>query len=176
MTVVVIGLNELKRKTKRWKDDFRPSSARVRVLLRRVGRGVRDFSRNKITTQGDGQWQPLSKWSKAKTGRRKALITLRKFIQFRLQKEAVEIYDSDPRQLITKHSAGFKNPPQVGPLAIGPLKKPGFLNHSGPYLWVNKTKQADVPRRSVWGTQRERERVYNPMVRLWIEETIDRRR
>ena len=172
MTVQIYGLNELRRRSRRWKDDFRPSSSRVRVLLNRVGRAVRDFSRNKITTQGDGKWEPLSKWTRAKTGRRKALITLRKNIDYDVQRESVRIYDSDPRQLLAKHSAGYTNPPKEGPLAIGPLVKPGLLKHSGPYLWVRGTREAVVPRRNVWGTKLERNRVINPITVKWVRDTI----
>lgn len=175
MTVIITGLDELRRATRRWKDDFRPSSSRVRVLLRRVGRDVRDFARNKITTQGEGSWQPLSKWTRAKTGRRKALITLRDKIQYDVGADSVRVYDSDPRQLLAKHSSGYKNPPKQGPLAIGPLVKPGLLKHSGPYLWVRATREADVPRRNVWGTKRERTRVINPIVQDWVRDTIRRK-
>ena len=176
MTVVIVGLGDLRRATRRWKADFTPSGSRVRVLLNRVGRGLRDFSRNKITTQGDGSWEPLSKWTKARTGRKKALITLRKDITYDISGPGeVRIYDSNPRQWLAKHSSGYTNPPQSGPFPIGPLRKPGLLKHSGPWLWVKGAREGVVPKRNVWGTKLERSRIYNPIVQKWIRDTIQRK-
>lgn len=51
-----------------------------RKLLNKLASRGRDMTRKNITTQGKGTWAPLSKWTRAQTGRRKALITLRPFI------------------------------------------------------------------------------------------------
>ena len=176
MTIIIEGMDEVRRATRRWKRSLEPTGPIAGKYLNKIGRLVRDYSRDKITTQDNGKWEKLSKWSQAKTGRRKALITLRGGIVYRKIANGVEVYDKDPRQLLAKHSRGYTNPPGSGRVFI-PLKNPGKLS-PGPNLtsrgiFIRRWVPGTVPRRNVWGTREERDRIIMPIIRQWVREAFE---
>ena len=82
-------------------------------MLRMLGRKLRDDARLRITTQDGGQYEPLSKWTRARTGRRKALITERKHISFRLVGGKTLIVGHTPVKgdwSLAQHEDGFTTP------------------------------------------------------------------
>lgn len=174
-----VGLDDLARSTKRWGKALEKGSGRVRVLLNRIGRGLRDRSRKRITTQGDGSWEPLGAWVQAKTGRRKALITERPRIKYRVSHGSVDIYHDSPstRWSLNDHARGYTNPADKSPKFI-PLKYPGKLapggNLSKRGIFLPKgNKATKVPKRNVWGSEPEaRREVINPEVQKWLREVF----
>lgn len=170
-----IGIKEFQRTLKAIKKDLTPAtSKRIPVLNTRVGRGLRDAARQRITTQGDGKWKPLSKWTRAKTGRRKALITERKNIVYERTTTSVRIIHKSPSAewSLNTHAKGFTRPAVRKRVRI-PLKQPKLLGVSKPYIILPRGSRATkTPARNVWGTVTEQRNTFIPIVRKWMRETM----
>jgi hypothetical protein len=173
-----IGITELQRTLKLIGKDFNPrTSKRIPVLYTRVGRALRDDARNRITTQGEGKWKPLSKWTRAKTGRRKALITERRNIIYQRKGAAVEVLHRSPSSQwsLNTHAAGFTRPAVRKRVRI-PLKQPKLLGVTTPYIILPRGSRASkTPARNVWGTVGQQRNVWLPEVRRWMQETMSKR-
>lgn len=179
IVIRTIGLDDLARSSRRWQKGLEKGSGRMRVLLNRIGRRLRDRSRKRITTQGEGSWQPLGKWVRAKTGRRKALITERPRIKYTVGRGNVKIYHDSPstRWSLNDHAKGFDRPGNSKPVFI-PLKNPGALspgsNLTKRGIFLPKgNKPTRTPKRDVWGTETSaRRQVINPEVQRWLKEVF----
>lgn len=130
-----------------------------RLVLRRLGRRLRDAVRRRFTTQGNGQWAPLSTWTKATTGRNKALLGYRRHIQFRLEGEdAVTIYFDPPRPgaSIGGFHKGFVSPavPESTYMAFN-AAKPRLVGRSGNPIVFTRRKASVIPARRIWLTPAE---------------------
>ena len=172
------GVKELQRTLKLIKNDLTPgTSKRIPVLNTRVGRALRDDARNRITTQGEGKWKPLSKWTRAKTGRRKALITERKNIVYERTASSVRIIHKSPSASwsLNDHAKGFVRP-AVRKLVRIPLRQPKLLGVTTPYIILPRGSRATkTPKRNVWGTITQQRNVFIPEVRKWMRETMKAR-
>lgn len=146
-------------------------------MLNRLGRAGRDYARNQITTQGDGEWAPLSKWTRAKTGRRKALITERPRIKYVVRQGSVAIVHAatSPERSLSRHAKGFTRPAVNKPVYI-PLRLPSLLGVSGPGIYLPKgTKATKTPPRNVWGTQKKVNKLVRPVVEPWVRQVLNRK-
>lgn len=178
VTIKTIGLRRVLRKLKEYKQDYTSGSAEHSKLMTRLGRRGRDYARARITSQGDGTWAPLSKWTRAKTGRRKALITERPRIKFRHVKAGVVIYHDSPSNEwdLAKHGRGFTRPAVRGKVVI-PLKAPRILGVNKPYIVLPRGSPATyTPPRVVF----ERDdiimrKVVRPELRKWVNELRSKR-
>lgn len=139
----------IKLKVRNLGNDVSVGKGKLNVLLRAIGRKSRDQVRKNIT--GQVGFEKLSKWTRAKTGRRKSLLPLRKMITFRLKPKSVEvgIVPISSEWNATKHHRGFNNPPE-GRVVLN-LKNPRALKVSGQWFSFNDTKGSDVPARPIWG-------------------------
>lgn len=126
-----------------------------RRLMNRLASKARDMTRRNITTQGLGSWKALSKWTVAQTGRRKALVTLRKYIVAKKAKgrstKASVVFNSPGNFTLTQHHDGYDDP-ALGTVVKIALKKPGALGL--PRKQTHKSfldkKSRKVPARPVW--------------------------
>lgn len=172
-----VGFRELRRALELTKGDFKAPSKRVTVLFNRVGRALRDDARNRITTQGEGKWKPLSKWTRAKTGRRKALITERRNIIYSNKGTRVEVIhrSPSPNWNLNKHAAGFTRPAVRKRVRI-PLRQPSLLGVKTPFIILPRGSRATkTPARNVWGTIAQQRNVFIPITRNWLAETLNNR-
>ncbi len=151
---------------------------RRRLLNRLVSRS-RDMTRKNITSQGKGSWRPLSKWTMAQTGRRKALITLRKFIGVKKASpralRAAVVFRSPGNFTLTQHHFGFKDKATGGIVRLE-LKRPGALGLPSKVkskTFVDKHSR-DVPARPVWPSLSATLRMVRSEARKWRRE-VDRR-
>lgn len=140
---------------------------------------VRDLARRNITTQGNGSWRPLSKWTVAQTGRRKALVTLRKHIvaiKARGRGTTASVVFNSPGDFsLNQHHDGFKDPATGGVVKIA-LKKPAALNlpkKTTVKAFVDRHSR-DVPARRVWPEGRKLFIMLRNETRKWARE-MDRR-
>ncbi len=151
-----------------------------RKLLNRLAASGRDQTRRNITTQGRGMWAKLSKWTSAQTGRRKALVTLRKFVGIKRASSkamsAATIFRSPGDYTLTQHHTGFTETPKGGVVKVA-LKRPGALDKEGKL----KVKQAKVvsfrdntaqvvPARPVWPDRKQLKPIIRKNISLFVKE------
>ncbi len=172
-TITITGVGLTKNGISKLKRDL----GRTSVLSSRMGRALRDDARRRITTQGDGTWEPLGKWAKARTGRRKVLITERKNITFRLIGGQLVIgHQSSGTWSLDDHARGFTTRPKVP--ALIPLKRPkllGLPSDQKTHL-LRRAKPSVVPARRVFPTEPEASQILKPIVGRWVAEIIKRSR
>jgi len=169
-SIRVTGIKETKLGLSKIRRSLRNNNA----FLRRVGRALRDDARLRITTQDGGTYAPLSKWTKAKTGRRKALITERKNIQFKLTAGAIQVgHEGSAGWELTSHEKGFTLP---GMPETFTLKRPNFLapgpNLKGDQVTVFGKKPSKVPARRVFPTRAEANVILVREAEKWINNIL----
>ncbi|MEE8606706.1 MAG: hypothetical protein V3S55_03800 [Nitrospiraceae bacterium] len=142
-------------------------------LLNRLAASGRDQARKNITTQGSGTWVKLSKWTRAQTGRRKALVTLRKFIGVKKANPAATrsatVFRSPGEYTLTQHHTGFTEP-ATGKVVKIPLKTPAALGQKfkGKSEAVFKDNRPhETPARPVWPEGRQLRKLIARNIRLW---------
>lgn len=175
-----IGMAQARRMFKRTARDLTGSNPIMkRKLMNRLVSKARDMTRRNITTQGLGTWAPLSKWTIAQTGRRKALITLRKFIVARRAKgkgrTASVIFLSPGDFTLTQHHDGYTDPARGGIVKIA-LKKPSALGlpTSASFKSFRDKRSRQVPARHVWPTGRRLFLMLRRETKIWAREMEQR--
>jgi len=170
-TVTVTGLELTKKGIAKLRRDL----SKTHVLSNRMGRALRDDARRRITTQGDGQWEPLSKWTMARTGRKKALIKERAGITFKLVGAQLIVgHESGEAWDLGQHERGFTTPPDV-PATIK-LKRPRLLGISTKEIHIRRARPSETPARRVFANEAETNKLLEPIVKQWVKEVIDRSR
>ena len=145
------------------------------VLFRRIGQGLRDDARRRITTQDGGKYAPLSKWTRARTGRRKALTTEKKNINFRVTGSTLLIGHTATGWNLSMHEKGFRTPGFSGRSVTIPLKNPKALrNIKGDSITIRAAKASDVPARRVFPNEGEATTIIRPIVNDWLRKIIKR--
>ena len=149
-----------------------PSTLR-RILMREIGRQMRDRVRKNITEQKgpSGQpWPKLSKWTRAQTGRRKALVTLRTRIKFQATPKKVTVFfqTRDDGWDLSMHDEGFTEQ-ATNKFAVVKLKKPGVLRTNKEEMVFRDTKPKVVPARPVWSDAKQMARVVEPIVQGYLK-------
>lgn len=121
-----------------------------------IGRTMRNYVRATITSQGRKRpYAPLSWWTKQRTGRRKALITLKKRIKHKSSSKSAKVFFNAGglNFTITQHHKGFTSPAVSNKLMVIP-------NPSGTVFKAFKSRKASkIPAREVWPTDRETKRI-----------------
>lgn len=135
--------------------DISPTpKGRTGELWRIIGRELRNEARRNISSQDGGSYEPLSKWTRARTGRRKALVSERKHIHFRFRPARLEVYYNMHRGFtLTQHHKGYTIKPKNRKVSI-PLRNPGLLNNKSwrkakAATFVDR-KPKKVPARKIW--------------------------
>ncbi len=171
-----VGMARARRQFRRTERDLTGGNPVMRKkLMNRLVSKARDMTRHNITTQGGGKWAPLSKWTVAQTGRRKALITLRKFVVAVKAKgkasTASVVFRSPGDFTLTQHHDGYTDRPVAGIVKIA-LKRPGVLNL--PKTATSKSfrdrRSRDVPARPVWPEGRKLFRMLQKETRIWARQ------
>ena len=113
----------------------------------------------------------------ARTGRKKALITERKNISFKIIGGQLVIgHTSDGPWTLEDHERGFTTPPKVPALIA--LKRPtllGFPSTQKTHL-LRRARESVVPARRVFATERETVDIVQPIVIQWVKDIIARSR
>lgn len=153
--------------------DLRDSMRRMEAELRRpapvygkAARLVRDYVRQTITLQGrKTKYFQLSKWTKARTNRRKALITLRPLIKAAWDSIGGYVYfqQTDKKWHVDDHHTGFTSKAVTGKRMVVPRKGGGIVA-----VFMNR-KEVKVPSREVWPTQGEVDATVTPVFTQWTE-------
>lgn len=133
-----------------------PKTGRKRLLTALARRG-RDATRKNIRSQGNGRWPPLSPWTRAQTGRRKALVTAIPMIKAKKANRegtrSAVIFRSPGDWTLTQHHDGFKEPGTNKPVKIQ-LKRPGIVGLKKKVIFL-ADKGTTVPPRPVWPEGRQ---------------------
>jgi hypothetical protein len=158
---------------------------KVRPLLTRIGRSLRDDSKKRISSQDGGTYAPLSKWTRARTGRRKAFITQRKGIGFRVKGPLLSIGHtvihtdtSDNKQWnFNQHARGFTTPAGTHPVSIKirnpkALKKP--RPEPGGMMILHKYKKQETPARQVFPNPFQAQRIIRRDAEIWLRNIAKR--
>lgn len=176
-SVAFIGADRLRRGIRGLDDDFTPTKREMRILFGALGRTMRNDVKKNITTQGQGSWPKLSKWTRAKTGRRKALITERKRITFVIKPRRVEIgyQERSADWNLTKHHRGFTTTGFKGKKVTIPLKNPRPLGIKSETITILSAKPSVVPARNVWGTLRRTVKVGKVVTNKWMLRIVQKR-
>ncbi len=175
--VTIIGIEKLKKAVRGWRSDFEPSKGQVKVLFFSLGRAVRDDVKKRITSQGHGKWKPLSKWTKARTGRAKALITERSRVKFIVKPRRVEIGYA-PRSSdwnLTKHHHGFRTSGFKGKKVTIPLRNPAALKTKGNSITILSAKPSVIPARTIWTPTGTLLRIAHPIISRWTRRQLEKR-
>lgn len=159
--------------------DDRRLRASMRKVLRELKRKspvygkaakhMRDYVRATITMQGrKRKYAPLGKWQSAKTGRRKALITLRPNIKSRYDNTKGEVYYNQTQSgwHIDMHHTGFTSPAVVGKRMVVPSRGGGVL------AAFHNRKASKIPAREVWPTQAEVNKEVGIIFKDWVEKNV----
>lgn len=132
----------------------------------KAARHMRDYVRQTITLQGRKRpYKSLSHWTKARTGRRKALITLRKEIKAGWSNTQGIVYFNrvSPEWHIDMHHTGFTSPPVMHKRMVVPMAAGGV------YAAFFHRKASKVPAREVWPTKKEVIQEVTPLFHQWVE-------
>lgn len=143
----------------------------TRPMYAEIGRHVRDYIRQTITLQGRGRaWRPLSTWTKRRTGRYKALITLRPFFQYEASQAQAIIYFDPPSNDwgIRGHHEGSVSPAVSGKLMVVPGRGGGVL------AAFHSRKAVVIPARRIWPTNQQGNELIRPIIERWYDEAIRR--
>lgn len=148
-------------------------------LMNRLVSKARDMARRNITSQGQGTWEKLSKWTVAQTGRRKALITLRKHIIAVKAKgrgrSASVVFRSPGNFTLSQHHDGYKDPARGSVVKIDLIRPQalGLPAKTKVKAFVDK-RSRNVPARRVWPEGRKLFLMLRRETRRWARE-MDRR-
>jgi len=146
---------------------------RTDPLMNAIGRALRDDARRRITTQDGGTYAPLSKWTRAQTGRRKALITERKNISFKLVGGVLQIGHQSPGNWsIQQHEKGFVEQNASETIT---LRNPKALKDvRGTQFFVKNPKASVVPARKVFANNAEAESIARKKANEWVKKIVTR--
>lgn len=78
-------------------------------LFRSLGDAYVLDVQNRIRTQDDGRWKPLSKWGRAKTGQDIPLLGAEKYVKARVTAKGLSIVGTARGWTLTQHDEGFTN-------------------------------------------------------------------
>jgi hypothetical protein len=160
------------------RDLFRGPKTMRKKLLNRLAREGRDQTRKNITAQGPG-WAPLSKWTVARTGKKKALLSARPKVGVVRANPAgtrsATVFRSPGDWTLTQHHDGFREGPASGPMKI-PLKRPKALGlpPKTPFIILPKRGEVKVPARPVWPEGAQLRRLMSRNLRIWRAEFVRR--
>ena len=155
------GLNKIKRALKR-----------TNVLLNGIGRSLRDDAKRRITTQDGGSYAPLSKWTRAQTGRRKALLPLRSGITFKLAGGILQVGHDSGSTLwnIGMHEKGFI---QSNKSEMITLRNPRALKDvRGTQFFLRSPKPSVTPARKVFANKAEAESIAKIKAEAWVKNIV----
>lgn len=171
--VTVIGINKLQGAIREVRNHVGDSPSGRRRLMNKMGLAMRNASRQNITTQGEGKWAPLSRWTRAKTGRRKALITLRERIKHDYNADQARVYfeQSSPFWNLDTHhfgrtSAGVRNTPMRIPLP----RNSGQIAGAGLRILIFNRRASRIPARPVWASKKQIQAEGEKQIANWLEE------
>lgn len=175
--VKFVGLQKAKLGIKGIGDDITVTRGQAKRLFRAIGRESRDYVRRRITTQGNGSWPKLSKWTRARTGRRKALLTERQRVVFRVKPLKVEVaYEERTAEWnLTTHHKGFTTPGTKNKRVTIPLRNPAAIGWNRPAISFRNSKDSVTPPRNVWGFERDHQEIARKQTRIWIKGIIEKR-
>lgn len=136
-----------------------------------AGAGVK-ATRDAIRTQGFGSWEPLSKWTKARTGRRKVLSGMEKHVKPKLSRSgamrAAVLFRSPGDWTLTQHHRGFTKKPTNKVIKVA-LKKPGLLGlKSKKEVFFKDDTETKVPARKVWPVGARLDRMVTSTTNKWV--------
>lgn len=181
--ITITGVVETKKGFNQINRDIKRTS----VLFNQLGRSLRDDAKKRITTQDGGQYAPLSKWTKARTGRRKALITERPGITFIAKKDFVLIGHVPSKGSTTgqeskswnlgMHERGFTTPGSNRPTPVI-LKRPNYIKEPRPkpgglFIFRN-TKPSVTPARQVFANPYQARAIVGRIARKWLAKILKR--
>jgi hypothetical protein len=184
VTVTVVGMRGLSTAIRKIEEHIGTGARGRRQLLGRLGRMARDETRGNITTQGGGGWKKLSRWTQAKTGRRKALLPLRGRIKHRYDAETAEVYfeQTSPFWNLDTHHFGRTSRPVKNkhmripiPFNRGQIKAftgggRGSFGTSFGSITIYNRKASVLPARPVWASKRQLQAGVQTGLRNWLRE------
>lgn len=146
-----------------------------RSLLLTISRELKMDVKKRIVKQDGGAWDRPSKWTRAKKGRRKALVGTSKFIKHQAIKEAAVVFGDIPGNwTFTQHHFGFRKAP-TGKRVFLSLQRPSALNpNPGPKMSFISTRESVTPARKIWPTVPHAKRITLLAANPWIRKTARR--
>ena len=122
-----------------------------RRLYREAATLVRDYMRQTITLQGrQVKWARLSKWTRARTGRVKALLPLRPMIKAKWDNHSGTVYfEPKGNYTLEQHDKGYIIPAVKGKRMVIPSKNGGI------FAIIMSRKRSFVPARPIIPSQIE---------------------
>lgn len=146
---------------------------KTRPLLNKMGRKLRDDARRRIITQDGGKYAPLSKWTRARTGRRKALTTEKKNISFQIVGSTLIIGHTATGWNLSMHELGFTSTRSVGRVVTIPLRNRKALRDVRDNVLTVTVKNASViPPRRVFANEVEATTIIRPIIHDWIRKIV----
>jgi hypothetical protein len=142
--------------------------SRLRRPYGQSSRAARDYVRGTITRQGRKRpYAKLSSWTKFKTNRHKALLSLRPRIKASWDHRSAEVYfdTGGVEYTATQHHRGYTT---RGKKARG---KKVFVvtSRSGQKRFFKSFKKAKTPAREIWPDTQELRKVVNPIFAKWVK-------
>lgn len=154
-----------------------------RKLLNNLAKASSRATKGNIRTQGHGTWAKLSKWTRARTGRRKALSGQEKNVRPKLSRtkamRSAVIFRSPGNWTLTQHHDGFTEQPTNKVIKVL-LKKPGIIGLKGKKeIFFKDDKVTKVPARKIWPEGAQLDRIIASTLIEWVSQYkswLDKRR
>lgn len=150
--------------------------------------------KRRITSENNGQWPELSKWTQAKKGRAAPpLLGAARYVKSKVARNILTIFGNAPGWTLTQHDEGFTNP-AAGPneerdahgRVVLQIKDPRKLNlyhvmtrragklkvEGTTFAFVPKT-ESRVPARKIWPTTQEATAIIAPAFTGWLRQMAE---
>ena len=161
MLTITVNVTRVKRAI----DGVRVTMRQRKNLLERIAIALETHTKNRISTQGFGEWAPLAKTTRIATGRRKALTPLIPHIKHRSNTGAgtATVYFSGrpTNWSIEQHESGYTSPAVKGQF----MKAKGLGGFSS-------RKASVVPARRIFPTIGEALAIADPITKAWVNKVI----
>ena len=153
---------------------------RGELLLTSLSKALEKRVKDRITTQGEGEWKPAGKWIQGKKNTTKALEGTERYIKSRVATGVMAVYGDMPGEwTFTQHGKGFINKlyeerelVREGVVAIK-IVNPAPLGMSKPRIFEFAPKKTGVtPPRRVWLTEAETIKEVTPRFQAWLRQVV----
>jgi hypothetical protein len=131
---------------------------------------MRLYVQRTITLQGRGKkYQPLAQITSLRTGRRKALLSLRKQIKSNFTSKNANVFFTpiSDKWNDLSHHFGFTSPPVVNKRMVIPLR-------GGGSIFLKNRKASVIPAREIWPSNKEVTTEVKPIFDRFIRNTMRR--
>lgn len=149
-------------------------------LFRIIGPKLRQDVKNRIISQNNGSWDPVSKWIRAKKNSRKPLVGVWRYVKNKSITgvgggKLYLLFESPGDWTLTQHHDGFVNKPTGNRVTI-PIVNPrplGLKAGTKSFSFIDR-RGSVVPARKAWPSEDEALKIIIPEITPWFRDVVNR--